>query len=341
MIHPFTAILIGLLFLSLLFILFWPKKGIIDRWVRGRLNSQRILLEDALKYLYDCEYKNKISTLNSVAGNMNISGDESTKTLTRLEKMGLISFGEGAIKLTDLGRSYALRIIRVHRIWERYLADETGIGEMEWHEKADKQEHHMSLEQADQLAAQIGNPVFDPHGDPIPSSGGEIPAHTGIPLSSLKKGDIATIVHVEDEPHTIYAQLVVLGLYPGMQIRVLNSTDEKIQFEADGEECVLALLFAENITVKVMEEKVEIKEKHELLTSLKIGEQAEIKGISPACRGQQRRRLMDFGIVPGTLVSAEMISASGDPTAYQIMGALIALRKDHADYVFIKRLKAS
>ncbi len=101
MIHPFTAILIGLLFLSLLFILFWPKKGIIDRWVRGRLNSQRILLEDALKYLYDCEYKNKISTLNSVAGNMNISGDESTKTLTRLEKMGLISFGEGAIKLTD------------------------------------------------------------------------------------------------------------------------------------------------------------------------------------------------------------------------------------------------
>ncbi len=73
------------------------------------------------------------------------------------------------------------------------------------------------------------------------------------------------------------------------------------------------------------------------LSSLRIGEKAEIAGISPNCRGQQRRRLMDLGIVPGSLISAEMKSASGDPVGYRVMGATIGIRKKQADLIFIHK----
>jgi len=337
-VNPGLALIIGVVILIIMGILFWPKKGLASLWIRGRLNTQRVLLEDALKFLFDCEYKNISCRLNSIAGNLNISGDRATKLLSRLRTMGLIKLREDTFHLTDAGRSYALRVIRVHRIWEKYLADETGVSQMDWHGDADSKEHQMSLEAADQLAAQIGNPVFDPHGDPIPSSQGEMPAPTGLPLSSLKQGDVARIIHIEDEPHAIYAQLVALDLYPGMQIYVLDVTEGRIQFAANGESCVLASLFAASITVELLPEREKVQPKYELLSSLGLGEQATVKGISPNCRGQQRRRLMDLGIVPGTVITAELKSASGDPVAYDILGATIAIRKDQTEYIFIDKL---
>lgn len=336
---PGIALLAGISGLLILALIFWPNKGLFFLWARARRNTQRVLLEDALKYLFDCEYKHIPCRLNSIAGNLGISADRSTKLLSRLRSMGLIEWQNDTFHLTDAGRSYALRIIRVHRIWERYLADETGVSQMEWHGEADSIEHHISLETADKLAARLGNPVYDPHGDPIPSSQGELPAHTGLPLSSLQKGDVARIVHIEDEPHAIYAQLVALDLYPGMLIYVLDVSEGKIEFAADGEECVLATLFAASITVERLPERAPAPLRFDMLSSLQPGEQARIKGISPNCRGQQRRRLMDLGIVPGTLISAELMSASGDPVAYRILGALIAIRKDQANYIFIERLQ--
>jgi DtxR family Mn-dependent transcriptional regulator len=335
--NPGLALLIGVGVLLALALILWPKKGLFSLWRRSWLVTQRVLLEDALKFLFDCEYKNLLCGLNTIAGHLNISSDKATKLLDRLTSMGLISLDKDTIRLTDEGCSYALRIIRVHRVWEKYLADETGIRQAEWHGAADQKEHYLSIEEADRLAMQIGNPVFDPHGDPIPSSKGEIPAHTGKPLSSLKEGDIATLVHIEDEPHSIYAQLMALGLYPGMQIYVLDIADGKMRFAANGDECTLTSLFASNITVKLIPQIV-VQEKSDVLSSLKLGEKAEVKGISPYCRGQQRRRLMDLGIIPGTMVTAELKSATGDPIAYKVLGANIAIRKNQADHIFIKRL---
>jgi Fe2+ transport system protein FeoA len=77
----------------------------------------------------------------------------------------------------------------------------------------------------------------------------------------------------------------------------------------------------------------------ENLTVLNIGEKAEIVSISKACRKSQRRRLMDLGILPGTIVTAEMIGFGGDPTAYNIRGAKIALRLDTAQQIRIKNIE--
>ncbi|MEZ4899019.1 MAG: metal-dependent transcriptional regulator [Saprospiraceae bacterium] len=335
---PGWSLLFGTLLLVLLAGIFWPKIGLLAFSRRSRLNRQRVWLEDALKYLFDCEYKKVTCSLNSIAGNLHISADKTAKLLNRLRSMGLITMeGEAELQLTDAGRSYALRIIRVHRIWERYLADETGVDQMEWHGEADLQEHQLSPSAANQLAARMGNPVFDPHGDPIPTIEGEMPQHRGQPLSSLEEGTVAQIIHLEDEPHTIYEQLAALGLYPGMQVYVMDKTDGKITFAADGEECILTTLFAASITVETLKTKEKIREKQELLSSLVLGESAEIISLSPNIRGQQRRRLMDLGFVPGTAIRAELNSAGGDPRGYRILGTTVGIRRQQADLIYIKR----
>ncbi|MEJ2563270.1 MAG: FeoA family protein, partial [Anaerolineales bacterium] len=74
------------------------------------------------------------------------------------------------------------------------------------------------------------------------------------------------------------------------------------------------------------------------LACLELGEQGVVLGISPACRGAERRRLFDLGVLQGATVQAEYRSPSGDPTAYRIRDALIALRKEQADYIFIEKV---
>lgn len=336
MIDPLLALIIATLLIAVVAFAFWPGKGIVAQMQSIRKYNKKRIIEDALKYLYDCEYKNLQCNLNSLAGNLSISADDSAALITRLENMGLITLSNGEVQLSAQGRSYALRVIRVHRLWEKYLADETTTPEVEWHPSAEEKEHTMTLEEANALAAQLGNPVFDPHGDPIPSSSGDLPTHKGILLSNLQNGEFAHIIHIEDEPKAVYAQLVAQRLHPGMQIHMIESTTDRIKFEADGEECILAPIVAVNVTVNPIEHVQEIKNEFKSLSSLKVGEEGIVIGISKAMRGQQRRRLLDFGVVPGTKIKPSLKGTTGDPTAYSIKGATVALRKQQADMIYIK-----
>jgi DtxR family Mn-dependent transcriptional regulator len=206
-IHPGSAILIGVLIVGLLTWFFWPGRGLSAFLNRARMNTRRVQLEDMLKYLFMCEYRHTENTLHSIAGKLNISVDKAVRLLDHLSSMSLITMTDRGFQLTETGRSYALRIIRVHRIWERYLADETGVRQADWHGEADFQEHQMTIQAADALAAQIGNPAYDPHGDPIPSASGELPGDKGRPFSTLHEGDRGSIVRIQDEPRFIYEQI--------------------------------------------------------------------------------------------------------------------------------------
>lgn len=330
-------LLSGVVAIVLLLWFFWPEKGVLALLSKVRRNNQRVLLEDALKYMFDCEYRSKPCDINGLAGNLNISADKTSVLLERLLSMGLVRLVDDTVILSDSGRSYALRVIRVHRIWESYLAEETGLEPAEWHQEADTLEHQVKQKETEALAAKMGHPVFDPHGDPIPTSDGELPGLKGKPLNRMKKGEIGRISHIEDEPRNIYEQLVVQGLYPGMQVYVTDAAENKIVFVADGDECTLTSLFASHITVELLEEEVPMKQKYEKLSSLEMGELAEVAGISSHCRGQQRRRLMDLGIIPGSDISAEIRSASGDPVGFRVMGTTIGIRKREADLIFIVR----
>jgi DtxR family Mn-dependent transcriptional regulator len=334
---PGVALAVGLGLVALVALAVWPERGLLARWRRWREASERVALEDALKHLYDFEYRKLTGTRQSIAGALAISDDDAARLIQHLEGMKLLAMRGDRCELTDDGRAYALRVIRIHRLWERYLADETGIGEMEWHPRAEAKEHRMSAQEADALADQLGDPRYDPHGDPIPTSGGDVPERWGFPLTSLHAGDVAQVVHVEDEPAVVYAQLVAQGLQPGVRLRVVSVEPDRIRYEAEGYENALAPVVAANVTVVPMTQEVPGEEPQETLASVHPGERAEVLGISRRCRGQQRRRLMDLGVVPGTVITSEITGPTGDPTAFTIRGATIALRKAQSSMIYVRK----
>ena len=334
--NPIESLIIGTIILFVLSVLFWPEKGVIANWKKIKKQSLKTQIEDSLKHLYDFEDKNISTTLQSLAGHLSISGDEVIRIAEKLKEMNLITIKNEKLILTSGGRTYALKIIRVHRLWESYLANETGVKEKEWHLRAEEKEHYINQEEANILAARMGNPTYDPHGDPIPTATGELPIKKGHPLTDAEQDKVYNITHIEDEPQAIYSQILAEGLYLGMQIRIIEISKERIKFIAEGEECLLSPLIAKNLTVAQIIIPEKIKKHFKTLSSLKIGETGEVVRISKACRKQQRRRLLDFGIVPGTKITPELQSVGKDPIAYDIRGTLIALRKLQADHIYIK-----
>lgn len=334
--NPLVLLLSGLGLVAVSVVLFWPKTGLVGRLRLAARSSDRTRLEDALKHAYDCEYKGVPCSLPSIAGTLDISADSAARLLTRMESMGLVRSERGVQTLTDAGRSYALRVVRIHRLWEQYLAEESGLHETEWHEEAERREHLLTPADADRLAARMGNPGFDPHGDPIPTAAGEVPVRRGVPLTDLPVGTVGRIIHLEDEPHAVYAQLVAQGIYPGMQVRILSRGVDRILFAGDEQEVALAPVTARSVTVAPAPTEDRLQEPYRTLATVPAGEPVTVRGLAHSFRGQQRRRLLDLGIVPGTRIVPELVSAGGDPVAYRVRGTLIALRRRQAEQIYVE-----
>ena len=317
-------------------LVFWPRRGLLQLWRIQRRTSSRIIVEDALKHVYNCEYGRIACTIESLAGALSISKDRAAELLGSLTAMRLVILEREEFRPTDEGRDYALRIIRMHRLWERHLADETTVNELEWHPRAEKQEHILSRDEADALARRLGQPPYDPHGDPIPSVSGTIPMLKGKPLHAFNVGDAIKVLHVEDEPAAVYAQVLRYGLFPGMTAMVLHRTPGLIRIESEGKTMEIPTIVAANIRGVPLSKKEVHRGARRTLAALGLGASAVVEGISLACRGQQRRRLMDLGVVPGSVIEAEMRSASGDPTSYKICGASIALRQKQAEMIYLE-----
>lgn len=331
-------ILIVLILVLFALFLFLPGQGYFAKRKKVKLYKERINIEDTLKHLYDSESKKIKCTVKNLAGSLNIGVEEVRQITELLNNRGLITIGEN-LQLTAEGQKYALRIIRVHRLWEKFLADETSIPENEWHSNAELKEHELSGSQIAELAAQLGNPVYDPHGDPIPTEAGTLPEKKWKLLSSLKAGEVAQISHIEDEPVQIYTKLIAEGLYAGMHVKMIEPSSDRIKFEANGDEVTLSIDLADNISIAPLSRFEKVPETYKTLSELKPGEEAEVIGLSKACRGSQRRRLMDLGVVPGSVISNEFVSTWGDPAAYKIRGATIGLRKKQAQQIYIKSKK--
>lgn len=317
--------------------LFWPERGLYWRWQRARQMTERVLIEDALKHIHESQMNDHCPTTGSVARSLQITSGAANELLSRMKERNLLQVADDRLCLTPQGRDYALQIIRAHRLWERYLADKTGFAVQEWHTQAHRYEHLLSPDEIDALSAQLGHPTHDPHGDPIPTANGKVVVHGGRPLIEIAEGDLVRIVHLEDEPPALYAQLVAEGLHPGMQARVTEITPQRVRFWADGDEHVLAPIVAANVSVVPLSQPQETVDAPPTasLTHLKPGQKAQVANISPVCQGNERRRLMDLGVLPGTLVEAEFISPGGDPTAYRVRGTLLALRHEQANFINI------
>ncbi|MFA7288987.1 MAG: iron dependent repressor, metal binding and dimerization domain protein [Melioribacteraceae bacterium] len=325
-----------LIIVIIILIFFIPKINLLKRYRTGDKKGDKIIVEDALKHLYDFESKKIDATQDSVAGNLQIKRRNSASLINRLLQLKLITKLHEKISLTEKGRNYALKVIRIHRLYERYLAEKTSVHENDWHKEAEKREHDFDEDYADKLAASLGNPLLDPHGDPIPDASGKMPLNEGILLSDAEVGKVYEICHVEDEPKEIYAQIIAQKLFPGTKLKILEKDDHRISFESDNDESILAPVLAANITLIPREDKADVFRINRLLSSLNQGEISRIKEISKAIRGLQRRRLLDFGFVPGTEIKANLVGLGGDPVAYEVRGTVVALRKNISQHIYIE-----
>ncbi len=334
---PTYALLIFLGFSVVSYLLFRPGKGWF--WViKNNLKShEKIVIEDVLKQLYHNENSGKELNVNSLTNALKYSNSTIADIIKKMALNELLVFEGDVLKLTNTGRDYALRIVRVHRLWEKYLAEKTGFDKTEWHERAEEMEHKLSNEETNLLATQLGNPKYDPHGDPIPTKSGKMADVHGELLSSLALGSVGKIVHIEDEPDVIYKQIIAENIHIGSQIRVVENNKQRVVFYAEGEEFKLAPIVAANITVAILEKEDIIEKNMMRLSSLKENEVAHISGISKESRGDSRRRLLDLGFVKGAKISIDLISPMRNPTAYLVKGTSIALRRDQASKILIKK----
>lgn len=338
MVDPVLALTVFAGLLAVAAALFWPRHGLFARLDRMSELTERVLLEDALKHVYTCESVGRECTIESIAGQLEVTTGRAAALFSRLAESELVRAEESGPRLTESGRASALRLVRTHRLWERYLADRTGVPAGEWHAEAERMEHALSEEETDALAARLGYPARDPHGDPIPTRGGELPAIERLNLAGVEPGRAAEIIHLEDEPREIYDALLEDGLGLGARVEVVDRSDRQVRLKARGREWPMDVVVARNVTVRLLPEGETADEPVETLMDLEPGARGRVIGISPACQGSQRRRLLDLGVVRGTVIEAAFASAAGDPMAYLIRGALVALRDEQAEWIRIELL---
>lgn len=335
--NPISALIIFFGLAILLYLFFRPTKGWFWLLQKNFKSNEKIIIEDILKQLYHFENSgNKVDTKTLVEV-LNFKNKSIVEAIQKMSINNLVYFDKEALKLTEEGLEYALRIVRVHRLWERYLADKTGFHKNEWHDRAEQMEHKLSHDETNKLASELGNPKFDPHGDPIPTKTGKVAKIEGVELPLLPINTIARITHIEDEPEVIYKQILAENIHIGSLIKVVENNNTRIVFHSEGEEFVLAPIVASNLTALLIEKEVVIEDNIARLSGLQEDETAEIIGISKESRGESRRRLLDLGFVKGSKIKIDLLNPLGEPHAYLIKGTSIALRKDQASKILIKK----
>jgi DtxR family Mn-dependent transcriptional regulator len=308
----------------------------VPRYYRWKETRQRELVEDALKQMLDQKQQGFQTSTNFLGGALNLKPSKVMPLVESMEAQGLVETKGTDICLTEDGERWALHVVRAHRLWERYLADEARMPLQSIHNEAHRREHAMSDAQLDALDASLGHPLLDPHGDPIPSREGKITQAEGIPMTSWAEGIPLRIVHIEDEPPLAYAQIAAEGLKLGQSIRILKKSPERYIL-TDGEmEYRLAPAVAANITAIAAADRTPAPAGLLPLSDLKHGQKAEIVSLDDSVQGFTRRRFLDLGLTPGTIIAPELKNFFGDPRGYRVRGTLIALRKEQAASILIK-----
>lgn len=333
---PGFYLLAGISGIALGIVVAAPRWGLLARIRDASRGTNRFLLEDILKYVRTARAEGQHPRIDAIAGALSISTNRATTLVDQLVRNNLAIFTEGTVSLTETGKETAIHIIRAHRLWERYLSERTGYGAKEWHPLAEIREHAITPDEADALAARLGNPTHDPHGDPIPLSDGSGPIQSGgSSLDSANAGSVVEVVHIEDEPEEVYAQIVATGIYPGSRLEVLEKTRERMRLAIDGSIHAIAPIVAANISVVPSDTETTTPSIAITLDTLPQGALGEVVRLSQECRGSERRRLLDLGIVPGTKIVAELDSAGGDPRAYRVRETLIAIRDAQARNIYV------
>jgi Fe2+ transport system protein FeoA/Mn-dependent DtxR family transcriptional regulator len=238
---------------------------------------------------------------------------------------------QGGVHLTEVGETRARELIRAHRLWEHYLVEREGMSLDAVHAEAHRREHETSLEEVERLDEELGHPAWDPHGHVIPAPGSPVPASLARPL--LEEGNPGSrlrIASLDDEPAELLAQLVALGLEPGVDVEVLEHEPAVLRVRLNGEVIPLASAAARHVSV-VPTPVLPVP-----MGELQVGSQARVVEIDGS--GKHQRRMLDMGFVPGAEVTTVRKAPLGDPIEYRIKGTAVALRSKDANTVLVEEV---
>lgn len=178
-------------------------------------------VEDYLKAIYRLARENQPVGTNDIAELLGLSAPSVSGMVRRLSEQGLLEHVPyRGVGLTEAGRRIALRVIRRHRLIEAYLVGFLGYSWDTVHDEAERLEHAVSEALVERMAAALGYPRFDPHGDPIPASDGSIDELVYTPLAELPLGETAEIRRVDTSQPDRLRFLEQAGLKPGTRVTV-------------------------------------------------------------------------------------------------------------------------
>ena len=318
---------LGIALLSWLILVGW-------RWRRRR---RQVLWEDALKEIYSAKQEGRSLTPVELGGHLGRSVSSVLRLNQELEAAGLLRSHAGLLDLTETGERLGLHVLRGHRLWERYLSDEARLPLNRLHAAAESAEHNLTDDELNILADHLGHPRTDPHGDIIPTATGKFLPREQTPLTDWPFGQAAVVVHIEDEPREVLNQILRAGLRPGTVLRVIEHNAAAIICQTAAGRCTLSPVLAAHVDVRIAAEGEELAGPAVTLAELALGQEAEVLGLSQHCTGLGRRRLLDLGFTPGARIEAVLTSAKDSAHAYRIRETLIALRKEQAQDVLIRR----
>lgn len=209
-------------------------------------------MEDYLKAVYRLSQEGGTVTTQRIAEELGFSGPSVTNMVKRLDELKLLVHNRyHGVTLTPAGEQVALEVIRHHRLLELYLSEALGYDWDEVHAEAERLEHHVSEKFEQRMERALGYPQFDPHGDPIPSSTGEVAEVPDTMLADLADGTIGSISRVSDRDPELLRHLTSLGIRPGVPIEVIERLpfDGPLRVRVAGSEQVVSITIAREVRI--------------------------------------------------------------------------------------------
>ncbi len=217
------------------------------------------LIQDYLKCIYELTETGQPASTNALAARLGIEPASVTGMLQKLaaSRPALVSYRKyQGVLLTSPGRRAALEVIRHHRLLEAWLVRTLGYSWDEVHQEAEKLEHVISEDFEKRMAAALGNPARDPHGEPIPSANLVMPKDASVPLSTLESEQQVIIRRVEAEDVGFLRFLEDLGLIPGIRCKTVTVSQYdqvmRIQVQGRQEPVVLGPAITNRIFVEIL-----------------------------------------------------------------------------------------
>ncbi len=200
-------------------------------------------------------------TSGALAERLGSSPSSVTEGVRRLVAQGLADHQPySPVTLTGAGSSFAVAMVRRHRILETFLSRSLGYAWDEVHAEADALEHVVSDRLVDALDAYLGHPRRDPHGDPIPTRDGELDPVGDVPLDEVPEGTVGIVTRVSDRDGTVLRHLAEIGLRPDTRLAVRSRQVELgiVAVELDGETVRVGTPVAAAVRVRILDDEVSV-----------------------------------------------------------------------------------